>query len=281
VVYTNLRRNFVLIAKSVELLAFRFLFNVRVFLRVIVKSTSQLGYKSKYMSKTECIDRLGPFTGNLVVILFLLLRCGTACAQWMVGASGHALILPASNNDYNTGSALSTGISIEVGREFSFGWLFLEGTWINHRLVYNQTVPQIYQNTSGQTIILLNNAGSYGGIEFPAGFQSGQKYSASFPSGPQYFISASYCYVLDSLIMFGPVIGFGWQKDVAIQAATIQDPNNSAVYSSPVYGPPGGGNPGTEIVGNFGFAVKITVKVMILLEYATKTGAGLGVGVPF
>jgi hypothetical protein len=225
--------------------------------------------------------RFSPDQAKCAVVLIILFLSVRASAQWMVGASGHALILPSSNNDYNTGSALSSGISIEVGREFPFGWLFLDGTWINHRLVYNQTVPQIYQNTSGQTVILLNNAGSYGGIEFPAGFQSGQKYSASFPSGPQYFISASYCYVLDSLIMFGPIIGFGWQKDVAVQAATMQDPNNSAVYSSPVYGPPGGGNPGTEIVGNFGFAVKITVKVMILLEYATKTGAGLGVGVPF
>jgi hypothetical protein len=233
------------------------------------------------MAKRKAISVTRRCVMNFAGIFIILLLCNSASAQWMIGASGHALILPASHNDYNTGSALSAGISIEVGREFSFGWLFLEGTWINHLLVYDQTVPQIYQNQSGQTVVLLDKEGSYGGRVFDAGFQSGQGYSAYYPSGPQYFISATYCYVLDSLIMFGPVIGFGWQKEVAVQAATIEDPNNSGVYSSPVYGPPGGGAPGTEIVGNFGFAVKISIKGTILIEYATKTGAGLGYAVPF
>jgi hypothetical protein len=233
------------------------------------------------MSKTKGAVRFSACKARCVVVLILLLRCSPASAQWMIGGSAHTLILPSSNNDYNSGSALSMGISIELGHEFFFGWIFLEGTWINHMLVYNQSVPEIYHDQSGQTVVYLASAGSYGGREFAAGFQSGQGSTAYFPGGPQYFVSASYCYPLDSLIMFGPIIGIGLQNQISVPAATIEDPYQSGVFSSPVYGPPSLSSSGKVIVGNFGLSVKLSIGGTLMLEYATKTGAGLGYAILF
>jgi len=104
-------------------------------------------------------------------------------------------------------------------------------------------------------------------------------------------------------MMFGPTIGIALERQVPVAAASaITDLHGGWItLSPPLFGPRitqgafvDPGYPGTEedpankmiIVGNFGGSIKIALSgtahpALLILDYGTQTGAGLGVAIPF
>lgn len=228
---------------------------------------------------------------HCAVILMVLISCSTAKSQWYAGASARMLT-----------DAKSFGGSFEIGKEYSFGWLFIQGAYINRLLNYDQTffgfigssqVPFGYGIGPGD--VSFPKSTVVGGVTYAQGTYEAKTYSAYIPRGPQYVISTSYCYILSHSIMLGPTIGFAVQNQSPVAATN----DIEGTPSAPLYGPliSAGSIPENYppesytsagkiiIVGNFGGCVKISLSgrdrpALLILDYATQTGAGAGLAFP-
>jgi hypothetical protein len=218
--------------------------------------------------------------------MIVLLSCSAAKSQWYTGTSVRVL-----------SDAKSFGVSLEVGKQYSFGYLFLQGAYINRQFTYEQTFTGLL-NTGyyvgygiGINEVSFPQAGVIDGRFFDAGTYPAQTYVAYFPKGPEFVFSASYCYPLFNFMMLGPTIGVVFQNQAPIYAARDIGGFESL---APLYGPAitNGLNSSSAvpnkrlIFGNFGGCIKISLfsanpnTSLLILEYATQTGTGLGLEVP-
>ena len=238
------------------------------------------------------------YSANCAVIVIILLSCSAAKSQWYAGASARML-----------SDAKSFGGSFEIGKEYTFGWLFLQGAFINRQFSYNQTFSSFIETgvvndfAIGPSAVTLPRETTLSGTALDAGLYQAKTYTAYFPQGPQFVVSGSYCYRLFSWLILGPTIGVAFERQAPVAAAYAVERNTGWItLSSPVFGPetsiaampedypnPQNGGYNTDdktiIVGNFGGSIKIALSgsamsTLLILEYATQAGAGLGVAIP-
>ncbi len=116
---------------------------------------------------------------HCAVILMVLISCSTAKSQWYAGASARMLT-----------DAKSFGGSFEIGKEYSFGWLFIQGAYINRLLNYDQTffgfigssqVPFGYGIGPGD--VSFPKSTVVGGVTYAQGTYEAKTYSAYIPRG--------------------------------------------------------------------------------------------------
>jgi hypothetical protein len=210
----------------------------------------------------------------------VLISCSIAKSQWYSGASARML-----------SDEKSWGGSFELGKQCSFGWLFVQGAYINHQFDYDQTFNEVTYFPQGEGVFTVERTTVLGGRTYAPGEYSASAYSAYFPHGPEYTISATYCYPLTGSIMFGPTIGIVYQNQAPVAAVEVSEINNVPQYLYGPFAPPGEDSPilpGTKriIVGNFGGCVKIALSgrdlpALLILDYANETGAGAGLAFPF
>ncbi|MFI5200815.1 MAG: hypothetical protein ACHQNE_00325, partial [Candidatus Kapaibacterium sp.] len=157
------------------------------------------------LANTWCLTIMKrPFcVANSAAILMVLLSFSPAKSQWYAGANARMLT-----------DAKSFGGAIEGGKQFSFGWIFLQGAFIDRRFDYIQTFSAFIDH-SGNPFEFAIGPGSVsfpgrlvvGGVAVAAGLYTAKTSTAYFPLGPQYVVSATYCYPVFSWLMFGPTIG--------------------------------------------------------------------------
>lgn len=218
------------------------------------------------------------------VILIVLLSSSAAKSQWDAGASVRML-----------SDAKSFGGSFEIGKQYSFGWLFLQGAYVYRRFDYNKTFfgfiqPNYYPNgyAIGPGAVEFPERTEVGGFAYAAGAYTAKTYAAYLPLGSQFVISATYCYPLSKRIIVGPMIGIALQNQAPVAATSEIEGHQSAPLYGPMISEGSDFPPASDkmaVVGNFGGCVMIALSnsvnpALLMLDYATETGAGAGLAFP-